>query len=212
MNKIIIIKDWLLNNAVLLQTISAIVIIMGLPAIFFRWIRKPKVKLYFDPKETYHNVFAVDIKKYTLWIHIMVKNKSLTDIRNAQGFVSAVWEIKDGEKHILPLFRNQIKVHWAHENDYNPKDIIRRNKKRLDVCYSVDGDKILYLATQHHPSGTQMSLNTGEYILLMNLTAENISSKSYLLRVIWNGNYTELKAFPYKRNLKEFIFGLSQKI
>lgn len=204
------IKDFLIDNSILLQTISAVVVILGLPAIFFRWIRKPKIKLYFDSKETYHNVLAVDIQKYTLWIHIMARNKSLTDIKNAQGFVSSVWEIKNREKHILPLFRNQIKIKWAHENDYNPRDILRKSKKRLDVCYSVDGDNILYLSTQRHPSGTQMSLNIGEYIFLINLIAENAPSKSYLLHIIWNGNYSELKAYPYKKTIKEAIFGLKR--
>lgn len=213
-----IIKAWFTNNADWLQAVEAIVVIVGLPVVFFRWLfalpYKPRVKLYFDPKETYYQLPAVDLGKDSFWLHLMVKNKSpFADIKNTQGFISSVWEIRNNKKGILPLFRSQIKLHWAHEIDNKPKDIIGGRKRRLDICYALEGDKTLYLATTLYPSGTQRVLPPGEYIFLVNLTAENLShSVNYLLRVSWNGKYTELRATTYKRNIIELIFGLTKEV
>jgi len=210
-----IIKAWFTNNAYWLQFVEAIVVIVGLPIVFFRWLfYKPRVKLYFDPRETYYQLPAVDLGKDSFWLHLMVKNKSLfTDIKNAQGFISSVWEIRNNKKGMLPLFRSQIKLRWAHEIDNKPKDIIGRRKRRLDICYALEGDKTLYLATKLYPSGTQRTLPPGEYIFLVNLTTENLSrSVKYFLRVSWNGKYTELRATTYKRNIIELIFGLTKEV
>ncbi len=211
------IKNWLINNVDWLQAVSAIVVIGGLPVIFIGWIisilYKVGVKIYFDPKETYHQLPEVNSGRDSFWLHVMVKNKSsFTDIKNAQGFVSSVWGIQNGKKYIYSSFRSQIKLKWAHEKDFNPKDIIKRYKKRLDVCFALDGDKNLYFSTEYYPSGTQRFLPPGEYVFLINLTADNLPhSKSYLLHVFWNGEYTKLKAEPYKKNIVELIFGLTKK-
>lgn len=213
-----IIKAWFTNNADWLQAVEAIVVIAGLPIIFFRWLfalpYKPRVKLYFDPRETYYQLPAIDLGKDSFWLHLMVKNKSLfTDIKNAQGFISSVWEIRNNKKGMLPLFRSQIKLRWAHEIDNKPKDIIGGRKRRLDICYALEGDKTLYLATTLYPSGTQRTVSPGEYIFLVNLTAENLSrSVNYLLRVSWNGKYTELRATPYKKNIIDLFLDLKRSL
>jgi len=213
----LIIKNWLAENVDWLEAISAIVVIAGVPIILIRLIfslpYKIRIKLYFDSKETYHQLPEVNSGRDSFWLHLMAKNKSsFTDVKNAQGFVSSVWRIQDSKKYIYTSFRSQIKLKWAHENDFEPKDIIRGYKRRLDVCFALENNENLYFVTEFYPSGTQRFLPPGDYIFLINLTAENLPrSESYLLRVIWNGKYTELRAKPYKKNIKEIIFGLTKE-
>ena len=211
------ILTWLINNATLLDAISAIIVIIGLPVIFIKWLisipYKVAIKIYFDPKETYHQLPEMRSRKDSFWLHLIVKNKSsFTDIKNAQGFVSSVWGLQDNKKYIYTSFRSQIKLKWAHENDFGPRDIIRGHKRRLDVCFALENDENIYFATEFYPSGTQRFLPPGEYIFLINITAENLPhSESYLLQVTWNGKYTDLRAKPYRKNIKEIIFGLTKE-
>jgi len=186
-----------LKEATWLQQIESLFVIAGLPALFIKWFfYRPRLKLKFDPKETYHEVFEVGRKKNSLWLHLMCENNGFVEAKAVNGFLTKVYNF-DTEKCSYKEnheFRSQIILKWAHEDDFSPRNILPRDKRRLDVCFIYEDDSQLYFSTKYYPSGTAKTLPPGKYLLEIVVTGDNINHPAkYKLCILWSGEWKGLK-------------------
>jgi hypothetical protein len=189
----------------LLQQLESLVVIFGVPAALIGWFFN-RLELKFVPKETYHEVLEVGRQKMSLWLHLVCKNNGWAEAKQTSGFLTKVYNLdSETNNYILDeSFRSQIILKWAHEDNYNPYNILPRNKRRLDVCYIYEDDESdLFFSTPYYPSGTARKLNPGRFLLEIVVTGENVKIPAqYLLGVFWDGKWKGLKG--ERLSLKSF--------
>jgi len=197
-----------IKSTVLFQQIAALLTIIGIPYALLRFaIYKAKLKTYFKEKETYHEVKALDHynQPQSIWLHLMVKNKGFELAKKTEAYLSQVW-IKDKDDNYKKLegFRSPIKLKWSHEADWSPVDILPRHARRLDICYICQGEAILYLVTNEHPSGTiQRRLAPDQYVFDIVIVSDNSFKPSrFLFQVGWDGEWKTIKGRPYVKSFK----------
>lgn len=198
------------NNLVLLGLVFTIfgISVLGffgklIKFIFFR----PHLKLRFIPEETYHERLEVGRQKQSLWMHLMCFNNGFIEARNLKGYITKIYEFNESTASCTRNnnFLNQIGLKWAHENDYLPKNILRRSNKRLDVCFIYEDLPTLYFSTKYYPSGTQLALAPGSYVFEIVVMGSNTAPAKYYLHVEWQGTWKNLKqAKPLLKNFKVY--------
>ena len=204
-----------LKDATWLQQVEAMFVIAGLPILIVKWFfSQPKLKLKFDSKETYLEALEVGRGKNSLWLHLICSNNGFVEAKRTNGFLIKVYNF-DPEKHCYKEnndFKSQIILKWAHEENHDPRNILPRNKRRLDVCFIYEGDSQLYFATKYYPSGTAKTLPPGQYLLDIVVTGDNISYPTrYKLPVLWDGTWRGLKVF--RPPIKSFkLYGTSSGV
>jgi len=186
-----------LKDATWLQQVESLFVIAGLPTLVIKWIfYRPRLKLKFDPKETYHEAFEVGRKKNSLWLHLMCENNGFVEAKAVNGFLTKVYNF-DPERHCYKEnneFRSQLILKWAHEDDFSPRNILPRDKRRLDVCFIYQDDSQLYFSTKYYPSGTAKTLPRGKYKLEVIVTGDNINHPAkYNMCILWNGMWKGIK-------------------
>lgn len=197
-----------LKTSLWLQQLAAILTIIGIPIIVLKLIfYKAKHKIFFDPKETYHEVKLVDHagQPQSFWLHLMVKNTGYEISKNTEAYLSEIW-IKDkiGVFKKFEEFRSPVKLKWAHEADIYPIDILPKEKRRLDICYICQNENILYLMARSFPSGTvKNTLLAGDYLFFIKVISENsLTPATFIFNVVWDGHWRTLKGNRYINNFK----------
>jgi hypothetical protein len=191
-----------------IQQVAAILTIIGIPALFVKiFIYKAKHKILFEPGETYHEVKLVDRpgEPQSFWLHLMVKNTGFELSKNVTSYLFEIW-FKDKGVSFKKFkeFRAPVKLKWAHEADIFPIDILPKEKRRLDVCYICQGEKMLYLMARTFPSGTvKNTLSPGDYIFVIKTTSDNsLSPAEFLFRVIWDGKWKTMNGSEYVKDFR----------
>lgn len=192
-----------IKNATWLQQIEALFIVIGVPISLFK-LFFPRLRIYFDVKETYHERVLVDVsgtpKSY--WIHVMVKNRAFGESKKAMGYLQEVW-IKNDKYVLLKDFNVALPLKWSHERLVEPKNILPKRTKRMDLGHIRDNDKRFFIETEHFPSGTARTLTPGNYLFVVIATADNtIFPHTEILKVGWDGIWKNLSCEYFVKNFR----------
>ncbi len=160
------------------------------------YLRRPKLRLYFDPKESYHTRLLVgrgDALGY--FTHLMVSNEGKQIAKNCRGRLIEV-SVPDSrgrfERH--PDFVNPVVLKWAHEMDFDPKDVEPDIPKRLDLCYtdqSMPG--LLIFFTKKVPTGNRTDFPPGTYRVKVRVDAENAEPVDDTFVIDYGGVWNQIQ-------------------
>src|SRR3989344_8298580 len=78
-----------------LEQIVALFTIIAIPYALIRYIfYKTRLKISFQPKETYHEVKLVDQhnQPQSLWLQLMVKNNGFEVAKRTEAYLCQIWE------------------------------------------------------------------------------------------------------------------------
>lgn len=197
----------LLENTKWFGQIASILAIIGIPYAFIKLVAyRAKHKIYFEPKETYHEVKLIDYENQpqSFWLHLMVKNSGYEISKNAQAYISDVWVKKDNNYEELEGFNSPVKLKWAHEADIYPIDIFPKEKRRLDVCFICKGVKILHLMAKGFASGSiKNMLDPNEYLFVVRVASENgLIPAKFIFQVSWDGDWKTLSGGKYVKSFR----------
>lgn len=198
------------NSLSWLQTISASLTIIAIPyAILYSILRlfyKVRHKTAFIISETYHQVVLVDHpgQPQSFWVQVMVKNLGFEVSRGAETYLSEIWKEEKGRFSTLKDFKAPVKLKWSHEADIYPIDILPRESRRLDVCFTCEGEQTLYLMAKGFPSGSiKNTLDVGNYIFILTTVSQNaIFPERFLLSVKWDGAWRSLEAQGFVKSFR----------
>ncbi len=202
-------KTWLqfLENTNWFQQVAAILTIIGIPYAFLKLVfYKAKHKIFFDPKETYHERELVNHPKrlQSFWLHLMVKNKGYEISKNTEAYLSDIWIEVENKYQKLEGFNSPVKLKWAHEEDIYPINIFPKEKRRLDICYICETESILYLMVKGFPSGSIKNiLEAGKYLFVIKVASENsLKPAEFIFQVFTDGSWRNLSGNKYIRSFK----------
>jgi|GEM_PF-1067435 len=198
---------YFLENTRWFGQIAAIITIVALPYAFIKlFAYKAKHKIYFDPKETYHERKLCDHEgqPQSFWVHLMVKNKGFELSKKAEAYISEIWKKENNNYKKLSDFNSPIKLKWAHEAKIEPIDIFPREKRRLDVCYICQDQKNLYLVAYGFPSGSIKNIiGFGDYLFVIKVVSENsLTPAQFILRVEWDGEWRTITGGKYVKSFR----------
>jgi len=192
------------------QQLASIFAIIGAPSIV-SIVLKTRHKIFFEPKETYHERRLVDRadRPRSFWLHLMVKNKGYKTSKSAEGYISEIWIKKENKIWAntyskLEEFMSPVKLKWAHELEIHPIDILPKQPRRLDVCFIVQNEPILHLVAKGFASGTiKNKLAPGNYIFMIKVVSDNsLRPTTFPFSVIWDGKWKTLQGNKYIKNFR----------
>jgi len=193
------------------QQIAAFLTIIGIPIFLLKFVfYKARHKIYFDAKETYHEVKLLDHpnQPQSFWLHLMVKNNGYELSKNTEAYLSEIW-IRDNYYIKIEDFRAPVKLKWAHEEDIYPIDILPKEKRRLDICYICENEKILHLMSKGFPSGSiKNKLIPGDYVFIIKVVSENsLTPAEFYFKVEWDGTWRNIKGSKYVKSFSLYDGG-----
>jgi hypothetical protein len=197
-----------LETSPLFQQVAAILTIIGIPIFILKlFVYKARHKIFFDPKETYHEVKIVNHngQPQSFWLHLMVKNKGYEISKNAEAYLSEIWIKQENNSYKkFEDFKSPVKLKWAHEASIYPIDILPKEKRRLDVCYICQNEKILYIMAEWFPSGTvKNKLLPGDYLFFITVVSDSaLIPSNFVFNIVWDGQWRTLKGNKYVNNFK----------
>ena len=141
-----------------------------------KYYRRPKLVVYYDANETYRTRDVIDRNNTPgFFCHVMVKNDGKEIATNCRGRVIDI-QIEDeaGNFRKHEKFSAPMVLKWAHENDFNPKDIEHDLPRRLDLCFGlqVQPDK-LSIFTDSKPDGNLKVYPPGRYKIKIRIDSKN---------------------------------------
>jgi len=144
----------------------------------WRFARRPRLHVYFDPAQTYMIRTVTDaggVPGY--FCHVMVRNDGHDVARKCRGRLMAVLQ-RDADDRTAPApgFVAPVVLKWAHELDWNwnPRDIEHDVPRRLDLCYALQSaPQQLRFFSHPVPSGVQTIFPPGLYTIRIRVDAEN---------------------------------------
>jgi hypothetical protein len=157
--------------------------------------KRPKLILYFDRSETYRVRNVVDQDNVPgFFCHLMVKNNGKEIVRNCYGKVIEV-AVRDENGNFTrhPLFSNPFVLKWAHEDDFNPRDVENDLPRRLDFCYSIQSipDKLIFFTPQK-PDGNLTIYPPGTYSVRVRIYAENTKAVDGYFNINFSGQWNQI--------------------
>jgi hypothetical protein len=153
---------------------------------------RPRLKLYFDQKMTYHVVPDLAVGGIRgMFAHVMVVNPGRKTATKCRALLSEVHtEASLGAFEAAPFFKNPVELHWAHEPlDCFTKDIPPNEPTRLDVCYAHEGVPQLHFFCEKRPRGVQTDFPPGRYKIEIRVRSENGATCSQRFLVAFDGNF-----------------------
>ncbi len=160
------------------------------------WIQRPILELYYDKKERYHYVRDLSNSGIMgLFVHVMVRNTGKSVARRVKGELVKIQQLQENKYIDLSnIYRNTMQLKWAHEDNYQYKDLQPDDKVRLDVCYVHDGIDIMHFFTKKYPGGNQTDFLPGKYEITIRIVSENAKSITGKFIVEYNaGDFNSLK-------------------
>lgn len=191
------------------QQIAAVLTIVGIPYAFLKLvIYKARHKIYFDARETYHEVKLVDYENQpqSFWLHLMVKNNGFEISKKAEAYVSEIWILENKRYKKLQGFNSPVKLKWAHEADIYPIDILPKEKRRLDICFICKNEEILHIMARGFPSGSiKNMLEPNAYLFVVKVVSDNsLMPAEFILQVTWDGEWRTLKGDKYVKSFRVY--------
>jgi hypothetical protein len=156
----------------------------------YHHLRRPRLRIYYDPNETYLVRRVRELRGAPgFFCHLMVKNEGKVTARACHARLMKV-HVQDasGDYKPHPGFINPVVLKWAHEADFEPRDIDRDLSKRLDLCYTVEPHpKVLRFFSHKVPSGNQTDFPPGHYLVEVRVTADNAATVDGEFLVSYSG-------------------------
>jgi hypothetical protein len=160
------------------------------------YFRRPRLRLYFDPNETYHTRSLADLGgAIGFFCHLMVSNDGKQTAKNCRGRLIEV-SVPDssGRFRRHPDFVNPVVLKWAHEMDFDPKDIEPDLPKRLDLCYAVQSmPEILRFFTPKLPTGNRTDFPPDTYCVKIRIDAENAAHVDGTFMIDYTGVWNQFR-------------------
>jgi len=161
----------------------------------FKFLKQPKLFLYFDPSETYHVRNVVNQGNVPgFFCHLMIKNNGKEIARNCRGRVIEV-AVRDKNGNFVrhPLFSNPFVLKWAHEDDFNPIDVENDLPRRLDFCYSIQSiPNALIFFTPQKPNGNLTIYPPGTYRVKVRIDTENAKAIDGYFNINFSGQWNQI--------------------
>jgi hypothetical protein len=158
----------------MISTILGVLNPINLIKILINHFNRPQLEIYYDPNETYHKArdmsFNGVIGKFA---HVMVRNNGKNTAKNSVGELRSIEVMENNKFQNAQGYRNIMRLKWAHEKDFSPKDIETDVPRRLDVCYVHQGYDTLHFFTEKYPSGNQTDFPPGEYKIKIRIKGDN---------------------------------------
>jgi len=168
----------------------------------FAFLNRPKLSLYFDTNQSYHTRNLVDHGGVPgFFCHVMVKNNGKLIAKKCRARLLEV-SIQDIDGiSFMPAqgFVSPVTLKWAHEPDFEPRDIEPDLPRRLDLCYSLQSqqDRIIFFAPPI-PLGVQIIFPRGVYRVKIRVDAENAKSTDGVFVVNHRRNWNEISIAELK--------------
>jgi len=144
-----------------------------------KYYKRPKLLLYFDPNETYHNRVVADQNNTPgFFCHVMVRNEGKDIAENCTCRIINI-QIADDSGHFTKHngFSAPMVLKWAHESDYDPRDIEPDLPRRLDLCCGLQAHPDnLFIFTIHKPDGNRTVYPPGKYRIRIRADSDNAST------------------------------------
>lgn len=156
---------------------------------------KAKLKIYYDKKETYHNLPILNINpvKNGMFLHVMVKNERKLLAKNCYAELIDVHEFKDEKYFKVKTFTAPVILKWAHE-DFNKKlDIDNDIPRRLDICHIIDDFNYFLFMTSGGPRGIQTKFLSGKYKIKVRVKGDNTDFSYGEFSIDFDGNWKNIK-------------------
>jgi hypothetical protein len=165
----------------------------------FSWVKnlalRPRLKLYFDPDQTYHVARDLAFGRLNgMFVHVMLINRGRIEAKKCTALLAEVHgETSPGAYRAMPLFNNPVELHWAHEPvECFTKDIPPNEPTRLDVCYAHEGRPELHFFCEKRPRGVQTDFPPGRYKIKIQVRSEDGITCSRRFLVAYDGNFRNL--------------------
>jgi hypothetical protein len=149
-----------------------------------QYFKRPRLEVYYDSAETYHKARDVDFGGILgNFSHVMVRNRGKDTAENCVGELRRIEEWKNGKFQPVPTYKNIMRLKWAHEKDWSPKDV-EDVPIRLDVAYVHQGYDTLHFFTEKYPSGNQTDFPPGNYKVRIRVKCDNAGGveKDFLVK------------------------------
>lgn len=162
----------------------------------WKYLRQPKLRVYFDPDKTYLTVAVANRGGAPgFFCHLMVGNDGKETARNCQAkLVKVSTRESDGGYRPHPDFVNAVVLKWAHEPDLQPRDIDPDLPKRLDLCYAVQSIPDVFSFFMHKvPTGNRTDFPAGTYRVTVCVDAENAARIDRTFVISCNGVWDQIR-------------------
>jgi len=160
-----------------------------------KYYRRPKLVVYFDPNETYHTRVVTDQNNTPgFFCHVMVKNEGKDIAENCRGRVIDI-QIEDNSGNFIKhnMFSAPMILKWAHESDYEPRDIETDLPRRLDLCCGVQVQpNNLFIFTIHKPDGNLKVYPPGKYKIKVRVDSDNASTVDQHFIIDFKGGWNQI--------------------
>ncbi len=160
-----------------------------------KYYRRPKLVVYYDANETYTTRDVLEQNNTPgFFCHVMVKNDGKEIVKNCRGRVIDI-QIEDeaGNFRKHEKFSAPMVLKWAHENDFNPKDIEHDLPRRLDLCFGlqVQPDN-LFIFTEPKPDGNLKVYPPGRYKIKIRIDSKNAKTVDLYFIVDFKGGWNQI--------------------
>jgi len=142
----------------------------------YRYLRRPKLHVYFDANQTYRTRPLADLGGTPgFFCHLMVRNDGREAAKACQGrLIEVNSRGPDGKYQPHPDFVNPVVLKWANEPDFGPRNIDPDRPRRLDLCYTVQATPgVLEFFTHKVPTGNRTDFPPGAYRVKVRIDSEN---------------------------------------
>jgi hypothetical protein len=160
-----------------------------------KYYKRPKLVVYYDANETYKTRGIVGQNNTPgFFCHVMVKNDGNKIARSCRGRVINIqMEDENGNFRKHEMFSAPMILKWAHENDFNPKDIEADLPRRLDLCFGMQVQpNNLFIFTEHKPDGNLKIYPPGRYQLKVRIDSENAKTVDRYFIVEFKGGWNKI--------------------
>lgn len=168
-----------------------------------KWIQKawgyfsrPKLHIYFDPNESYHTRTVVDLGgTLGFFCHLMISNNGRQIAKKCRGRLIEVNVLdSNGIFRHHPDFVSPVVLKWAHEINFDIKDVEPDIPKRLDLCYGVQSKPgVLIFFTPKFPTGNRTDFPPGTYRVKVRVDAENASTVDGTFIIKYTGVWNQIQ-------------------
>jgi len=160
-----------------------------------RYYTRPKITVYYDSNETYITTSIADQNDTSgYFCHVMVENTGKEIAKNCRARVIEIQvEDKAGlfKKH--KSFLAPMTLKWAHELDFNPKDIENDIPRRLDLCFGMEAQPDdLFIFTEHNHDGNLKIYPPGRYKLKIRIDSNNAKNVDKYFIVDFKGGWNQI--------------------
>jgi hypothetical protein len=164
----------------------------------YKWYRRPKLSIVFDPNKTYDKAFDRSVSRNGLFLHLLVRNSGKTVAKNCRATVLEVLHATSGGKYAsFPKYSSPVELHWAHMPlECLTLDVDKEIPRKLDICYAHENDDLLHLFCPKFPRGVQTDFPPGKYKFSVRVTSDNAKAVYTTVSADWSGDWQKLSMAP----------------